>query len=129
MVMDPATLLDGTRESHGKYVWKYHPVLYSHITDPTIHDKHSRKRNSTICNLATENKIHMIYYMSLRNKTYFIRITRLYLYYPDYEKVEQSVNIRSLKFRFTGVLHEFRVLAGENYHSVTPFCVSQDTAS
>jgi len=49
IVIAPATLSDGTKESHGKYVWKYQPVLYSQRTDPTIQDKQSTKRNNTIC--------------------------------------------------------------------------------
>lgn len=48
IVKDPTALSDGTRESQGKYVWKYQPVLYSQITDPIIQDKQSTKSNNTI---------------------------------------------------------------------------------
>lgn len=49
MVMAPDIRSDGTSESHGRYVWKYQPVLYSQTTDPIIQDKQSRNKNNTIC--------------------------------------------------------------------------------
>jgi len=54
MVIDPAILSDGTRESQGKYVWKCQPVLYSQITDPIIQDRQSKNRNNTICGKTTK---------------------------------------------------------------------------
>jgi len=56
MVTDPVTLSDGTKESHGRYVWKYQPVLNSQTTDPIMQVKQSRNRNITICGKPTENK-------------------------------------------------------------------------
>lgn len=51
------------------------------------------------------------------------------MFYPNYEKVEQSIDVGAFEFRLSRILHEFRVPPGENHHPVTPFRVSEYTAS
>lgn len=51
------------------------------------------------------------------------------VFYPDDEKVEQPIDIGPFEFRLSWILHEFRVPPGENNHPVTPFRVSEYTAS
>jgi len=67
------------------------------------------------------------YLSTRRNEAYTHNILYMYGYmfsYPDDEKVEQPIDIGPLEFRFSRILHKFRVSTGENHHPVTPFRVS-----
>lgn len=60
IVIDPASLSDGTNESQGRYIWKYQPVLNSQMADPIMQDKHSKKRHSTICKMKTNVSLFIL---------------------------------------------------------------------